>query len=70
MKERYENKMGPPKKAKIKVPKYVGEIEVMVKISKDNKTKKFLKKPGELFPEFPIEEAKRRGDFIIVERSI
>jgi len=72
MKDNYLNKKFEPgkhKEAGRKIPKYTGEIEVMFVIKKDNKTKKFLKKPGELFPEFPIEEARNREDFIIVERS-
>jgi hypothetical protein len=60
MKDMYDNKMIKDYETK-EVPKYIGGFTIWVpdlgrKIS-----------PGEIVPDFPIEEAKQRNDFILVK---
>lgn len=60
MKETYENKMVKGYKQK-KIAKYIGEYDIWIPSLK----RKI--RPGDTVPGFPIEEAEKRNDFILVK---
>ena len=60
MKDSYDNKMIKPKQNK-QVPVYVGDFSVWIPRLKRKVN------PGDRIPDFPIDEAKQRDDFILVK---
>lgn len=61
MKKEYLNKEFKTEKTQ-KIPRYVGQVELYWPAYRK------ITKPGDFLEELPIEEARKRSDFIIVER--
>jgi len=62
MKDSYENKMVKGYKAKDKkIAKYIGEYDIWIP------SLKLKVRPGDTVPGFPIDEAVKRNDFILVK---
>ena len=62
-KRKYVRKTKKPKKLKKPIAQYIGGVEVMI-----TQFKKIINK-GDLVPEFPIEEARARRDFIVINEE-